>query len=488
MNNSKLLNILKLYTPEDIKQFGKFIASPYFSTGRDVRGLFSLLKNSYPHFASPELERRVIYSKLFKDSPFNERRLKNLTASLTHMAEDFLLHNYLYAGSAEKNLKLAEIFYKRGSEKLFQSALNHVEKESPQAYHADYDSYSINYKLLRLKEKYFISKNKYAQSIPLRLEYTEHSLLYHYINYFKRQKDKVIFPIFYNIPFENSLFDSVHDSTDFEALVRSLNLKKYSLAWLIEIYYNIYISIKDHSESFSETSYLRLKELFLLNIDKFNDGEKFYILDSMAAYCIMREPSNSAFTNECFEVYQKMLSEKAFKFNENDHIPITLYGNIMFWAYDMNKFEWLEKFIDEYSDELKPEFKEDMIHMARAHQFFGQGDFRKSLYHIERVQKEFLLYKIQVRNLKFKLYYELNLIEEAYSLLDSFKHFLKNNTEINELFKERANNLINIYVKLLKGRSDRNAIDLENLKSKIDNMLGYEMRPWLLEKLDQLVK
>jgi hypothetical protein len=488
MFNSKLVNILKSFTVSELKSFEKFIVSPYFTTGRNVGGLFSILKREYPEFSSPSIKKEKVYQKLFGKSAYDERKLKNLTASLTLLAEKFLVHNSINTENYESRVRLAEIYLQKGNYKLFLSTLKQNETKLPEITLPDNESYSDVRKVLRLREKYYISGNKYSKSIPVRLEHTEKTILSNYIYLFKRLKDSVIFPLFYNTPFENTIFKLTTQNTDFDKIIETLKKDNYHLIWLLEIYYCIYKSIQLIEDKISEDYYFRLKEIFYQNIEAFAEGEKFYILDSMATYCMMRDSFNSKFSEECFEVYKKMLCENAYKFNVNDSIPTTLYGNIIFWAYDLNEFEWLDNFIERYSNELKPEYRDGMTNLAKAHLYFGKNDFEKALYYINKVQNDFLLYKIQVRNLKFKIYYELNLIEPAYSLVDSFKHFLSDNTEIHGLFKERALDFINIYIKLLKAKTDKSRLDFDEIKFKIDNMQGYELRPWLLEKVEEFNK
>lgn len=486
MYNSKLVNILKLFNQNEIKSFEKFILSPYFSVGRDVSGLFSELKKAYPDFTSPYIKKGEIYSNLFGKDEYNERRLKNLSASLTVMAEKFLIHNQIETDKLEYKIKLAEVYLQRGNDKLFLNTLKQKEDSYTGFILPEAEDYSEEKKILRLKEKYFISKNDFSHSIPLRLKHSENMILSYYIFYLKRMKDHIIFPIFYNIPFENSIFNAIKENTDFDNMINFLQEEKYPLTWVLQIYYYLYKSILLNKEKESEDYYFQLKELFYSNISSFTKSEKCYIFDAMATFCMMRDPLNSKFSRECFVVYKKMLEENAFKYNE--FMPTTLYGNIMFWAYDLLEFDWLESFISEYSKELKPEHHEEMVTLAKAHLFFGKKDFEKSLFLISQVRNDFLLYKIQVRNLKFKIYYELNLIEQAYSLVDSFKHFLTDNTEIHGLFKERALDFINIYIKLLKAKTDKSRLDFDEIKFKIDNMQGYELRPWLLEKVEEFNK
>lgn len=489
MQDSKLINILKTFSADELKSFEKFIASPYFSVGRDVRGLFSVIKKSYPRYLSKEIIKENLYKKLFGSEEFNERKLKNLTASLTFLAEQFLIYSSLSTNETENELILAEQYLKRGNEKLFLSTLRSVEKKSlPLISFGDSDSFAASRKMLRLKEKFYISKNKYSDAIPVRLAHTEYSALSFYIYFFKRLKDYVIFPIFYNSPFENTILKSVKENTDFEKMMEELKSENYPMLWLIEVYYNIYKSILSSKDGKSEEYYYKTKKLFFENKDKFSRREKYYILDSLVTYCIMRDPDNNNFSLECFEIYKKMLEENACTPSEEEPLGATQYGNIMFWAFDIEEYDWLEGFIGKYSSKLKPEHEEDMTNLAMAHLYFGKRDYEKALTHISKVRNDFLLYKIQVRNLKFKIYYELGLFEQAYSLVDSYRHFLTENTEIHGMFKERAVDFINIYIRLLKAKADHNVTDVDFLRTKIEGMLGYELRPWLMEKVDELIK
>ncbi len=466
--------------------FEKFICSPYFSTGRDISGLYSHIKKFHPEFNSEEMERENIYSKLFPGEEFNERKLKNLTASLTSLAEQFLIHNTVKSQETDNKILLAGQYLERGNEKLFLSTLKAAESDLSPENSIGTDSFDKEKRILRLKEKFYLHKNKFNDSVPCRLSHAEYSIVSFYIYYFKRLKDTIILPLFYNIPFNNSPITAIEASIDFEKNIKLLKEENYPLLWLIEIYYNIYKALLHHKWPESEDYYRKYKSLFLYNIEKFSRAEKCYIFDAMATYCVMRDPENRAFTKECVEVYKLMLDENAYSASENEPMGASMYGNIMLWALDSCEYDWLEEFIEKYSVKLADEYRDNMTHFAMANLCFGRSEFEKALGHISRVQTDFLVYKIQVRNLKFKIYYELGMFEQAYSMVDSYRHFLSQNTEIHETFKVRAMDFINIYTRLLRAKALGNFSELEVIRKKIDSMLGYELRPWLTEKVNEL--
>ena len=92
MNDSKLIQILKTFSVNEIKDFEKFIASPYFSTGRNVEGLYSILKPYHPEFDSSKLDKKTVFKKLFPCDKYSEMKFKNVTTALTRLAEQFLVN------------------------------------------------------------------------------------------------------------------------------------------------------------------------------------------------------------------------------------------------------------------------------------------------------------------------------------------------------------------------------------------------------------
>ena len=75
MKNSRLIKILKTFSKEEFREFEKFTASPYFSTGRNLVPFLNILKKYYPAFDSDEFTNEKIFSGLFPGKKFNEKNL-----------------------------------------------------------------------------------------------------------------------------------------------------------------------------------------------------------------------------------------------------------------------------------------------------------------------------------------------------------------------------------------------------------------------------
>lgn len=486
MNGSKLIYILRLFSKDEIKSFEKFIISPYFAVGRDVSGLYSILKKYHPQFDIEDLKKEAVYKKLFGNGKFNEKKLKNLSSDLTRLAEQFLVHESVKKDRTSAEKILAESYKIRNAEKLFLLTLNSLEKKIEENLFSSVHCFKEEEKKERLKEEYYIGVNRFDRSIPLRIKYTDYFTLTFLVSFLRKLREKIILPGYYKIPFESPLINSMQANLDFEGLMDSLRKSNFDMLWLMEIYYNLY---KCMAEPGHKSYYRKFKQQFLENIAKFSRAEKYFILNDCVSYCIQEDRSEQTeYMNEELDVYEHMFAENAYSPGEEEYLSVVLYRNIMLLALDLGNYEWLGKFIETHSDKLKPDFRENMVNLASANLHFSKGEFEKALICTGKVEYDFFLYKTDIKNLMLKIYYELGLYDQAFSLIDAFRHFLHDTDEISRFYKFQHQNFLNIYNKLLKARSDGDISGIDFVLNEMNSLGLVTSKKWLMNKGNELLK
>src|SRR5262245_14354555 len=95
MKNTKLVNILKTFSKEEMKEFEKFVCSPYHNTGKNCMPLIKQLQKFYPEFESDVLTYENLYKKLYPGKKFNKQVMWNLTSAAEKMADEFIIHERL---------------------------------------------------------------------------------------------------------------------------------------------------------------------------------------------------------------------------------------------------------------------------------------------------------------------------------------------------------------------------------------------------------
>jgi hypothetical protein len=162
---------------------------------------------------------------------------------------------------------------------------------------------------------------------------------------------------------------------------------------------------------------------------------------------------------EGLNVYKKMIENDAYSISENEYMQALTYRNVIQFCLTNKDAKWLEYFIGKYSDKLSPDLRNDLRNFAYADLYFMQKKFEKALEVISKINHEFFLFKMDLKNLLMKIYYELNYTEPAFSLVDTFKHFITNSKEISELHKETIKNYIKYYFIILRIKSKQSKED-----------------------------
>ena len=81
MREIRLINILKTFSKEEMKLFGKFAASPYHNGGKNYMPLFNLLTKYHPDFETGRFTYENIHEKLHPGRKFNKQVMWNLTSA-----------------------------------------------------------------------------------------------------------------------------------------------------------------------------------------------------------------------------------------------------------------------------------------------------------------------------------------------------------------------------------------------------------------------
>jgi hypothetical protein len=180
------------------------------------------------------------------------------------------------------------------------------------------------------------------------------------------------------------------------------------------------------------------------------------------------------------------LDDKAYKISEDDYMQPDFYRNVILFSNRLKRFNWADKFVNEYTNELQPELRDNMMFYSKAVICYGRGEFEKSLDHISKIKYDLVGFKTDVKIFMLRIYYELDMTDQIYSLIDTFKHFIKNSKHMSKDVKDIFSNYLKYFQKIYKIRSlyDKNESGLLR-KNLLKEILVCE-RNWLLEKLDKI--
>ena len=484
MNKSKIVQILQCFSPKEIKEFEKFVVSPYFNTGRNAEGLFNILKEYYPDFESDDLDREVVFKKLFPGEKFVEKKFKNVTSALTQLADRFMVNERLRNDPVEFEQLLYKEYWDRENYKPFLSILNSLEKRIEKLPFDRKNAFLVEEGIASYRYSHYLKLIRPDKAIPLIGESSEYSSLSFLIKFIKSVMYSHTAVITFNTPVKNTLFEEVRDGLDLDRIIAGLRKSKYRYLWLLELYY---YTLKTYSDLNDVKSFKKAREIFNKHKEKFSRFEKHYILMDLYSHCIRQFSSgNIDFIRDEFEICKQLKDENALTDSEDTSILLIHFRNFVYTALKAKEYDWLEEFVNDCAMMLAPDGRDSMRDFTLARLEFERGNFNKALEYASGIQYEIFTYKLDVKNLLLFIYYELELFDQAESLIDTYKHYITHMKEFSPAYMKKFKDFIKIYSLLFKARTSGKTQDPDLLLKKAEDIRVLPSRAWFVQKIKEL--
>ncbi len=123
--NFKLINLLNSFTPNEIKEFKKFISSGLYTSGRNYLPLLNfILKNKSKY--QNKIPNEELQLKLNSGKKFSKQTLKNRFSELYKLGEEFLIYLGLKDNKLEKDKLLLKMLLEKNLLPPFESKYNKI--------------------------------------------------------------------------------------------------------------------------------------------------------------------------------------------------------------------------------------------------------------------------------------------------------------------------------------------------------------------------
>jgi hypothetical protein len=484
MKDTRIVEILKSLGKEELKSFAQFLDSPFVKSRRNIKPLLEFLGNNHPDFETERITKERAFRKLFPGEAYNDKKLENLAIELSAAAEVFLIHSTVESDKTEALMNLCKGYYDRKMLNQSLRVMKIIEKKIVPGFSQGKDYFSKVRRLNYLKNGYYMEKDDIDNALECTRLTFEASAAQFIHDYAQLMSIKKAAGETYGKTIEGKFVGSVISHFDFDELFDAIKDSDFEYSLLIKILYYRYKLSEDPEDT---RNYFFIKDLFYNNLEKFDRAEKNHIFNDLINYCVDRvKKTNDEFKSEGLEVYKKMLESSAYSESETEYMQVLTYRNIIIYCNMIKETDWLKTFIDNYTDTLSPEYRKDLANYAYGNLYFKMKDFEKALTFISKINHDFFLFKTDIKNLLLQIYFELNYIEQAYSLVDSYRHFLSNTKEIADGHKKTLEIFLKRYFELLRIKAGQSKEDIKYILNKIESETSLINRPWLLEKANDL--
>ncbi len=471
MKELYLIKLLKTFSSDEIRSFGKFIASPYYNTGHKVGSaqlvkFYEILRSCYPGFNSPHLAKHDLYGKLFSSPLYDDRQMRNIISVFTRLAEKFI--SVHHSDPFENKRVLMETLSLRGLDA---------------AYNKHYTA------MMKVIDRQKLLQENYYRSHVMNIldvtfaTYRQKEIRYNrltagFVKYFTLN----ILDIYIKLAIDSRIRNRKYDFILLEEITWLINSSPelFNDEPLIMLYFSeLMLALNENEES-----YYKLVEYKNTMIDDLDPIELFNVYILMGNFCIfMQDRGHKSFYDEKFRLDKEFVARNVFGIVQ--FIQYQVFIAVFVNAVSVNEHAWALEFLELNEQRLDPAAKKYTLNYCMAEYHFSMGNYSEALGQLSKANFEFSQLKQLEKNLKLKMYFESRSYESAFSLLDASKKQLAHEKEMSPRIKELHLKFLKYYEILLKTMtSERGPDAAAELQNTIRNEENFSNKQWLLNKLE----
>ncbi|MGB1242891.1 MAG: hypothetical protein ACPG49_10240 [Chitinophagales bacterium] len=483
MQKSKLIGLLKMMSEEELERFRGFMKSPFFKKTPKAIALFDWIdaQEGHPVYQSPHLNMELIAQQLFpqqKNQKLRNNSLRVVGSELVGLIKDFFLHLKIEKEKRDYTYLLLQEFRGRRMEREFwqtykKETLYQSKKDKTiEQYYSQY--------LIDLSCYYFQPTDKQLLKEWRKSRLDMHDVLenldvFVFLN-------KLQYCCFNwneaNVWLKEKNIKLAHE------LIRTIEFRQLDKVLLVKFYYYVLLLLMYPNK---EIYFFQLKTLLENNKTSINqkDLRSFYTVATN--YCNQKMNAGEIhFYQEMFDLYELMIKQKLIywgKFIDHKYIK-----NIVSLGLQLGKTDWVGEFIEKTKNEVAPQYRKSVYFFNKGILFFYTKEYYKALQQLLKVESIDVFYDLDYRGVLLKCYYELEETEVLFSLLDSFKKFVKQQ-KISDKQKKSYLHFIRCTQRLykIKIHPNRTEASKKKIKQFILDIQPLNNQKWLLKKVEELL-
>jgi len=420
MLNSQLFKILRTFSKEEMKEFEKLVASPFFSTGRNLIQYYKSVKKFYPNFNDEKLNEKFIFNSLYPGKLFSKDIINKLTTDLMTLSIEYLkqlslkrnpviTYSNVSLEAKERNLDFLAV-------KLINHADSLVDKNK-----IDANYYSRMETIIDVKQKLqYNSKteteinNVVCNIIIKKFMYLGSS--YKINSYVLNLRSK-------KLNYKNFLTLFL-DSTDIEYILEHYDFKNTpeDKFLLINIYSILCYKFLDKDVYFDKLKETIFSSRDFLEIKFLNN---YIMILKNAATLKVNIFNQHKYNKEIFEIIKFSLKNKTYINPILNCFPKIEFLSYFLSGFNLGKYKWSDKFLNDFKNELKSDEREDAFYYCKSLLTFINKDFDNTLIYLNKIDTKDDFEKALVYYVKSAVYFEQGFIEESKDLLNTYSKFIK---------------------------------------------------------------
>ncbi len=485
MLSNQTVEILKSLDKKEMKKFGIFLKSPYFNTSEQIVKIFLIAQKTYPDFSDNSLDYEKVFKKLYPTEKYTEPRIKNLYSDFGNLLRKFIGYEQLSLNSEDLDVKIADGLGKKNlnriSNKLILKSLNENDDGTlsiPEKFHFQYRM-NVNF----IHNLGFLREYMSPEYIKWDIALTEKLTIFFLsnllqISFFDALNHKT-FP-----RGENTILKEIRNSMDIEKILKYMEMTNHEYASYLKIQYLFFYYTENNV---TEENYLELKKEILKTIHKVQKLDQIQFISRIIPIIFTKLiPVDKKYHKEILDFAKLFQELKIYPDADIQPFAVGLFRDIFTAAIILNEDEWAENFIEEFSNYLNKDLKDNAINYCIGVMHFRKGNYEKSLNSLNNVKIYDVVEKINIRFYYLVNYIELKAYESAFAALNSIRQFYNESKEIPEMFKTRIEISLKFFNEIIKCEEKGEKID-DFIYQEAIEAKRYVHVQYILEKMEKLL-
>lgn len=475
---------LNSFNKNDWVDFGKFVNSPYFVRGniyQNIHKRLYILFNNKRRKKTLSLERFQEHILRIKElNGVAKQTLNNRLSNFFKTIEKYLI--YRNKNELQQKSDLLNEYLNRNASDNFRRCFVQFKKSLNKKYIFS-DEYQYIQEIYSLESSYQLSQKNTTVSFNAFSEQTKYFVanfienLFHYtLNLF--------FEEFYGNNTDKNICKILFENINIEKLIEVIKSLDSEIYVKLLIRYNL---LKLFYEKNWKQYHDEVVKLFFGNEFRFTKTFRLSVYNYLESYYTMQiNKGNADFIKIMFTLMKRREKHNLIVDFSKGLFSMNIFNNFITIGLKVNELNWVEKFIDKNYINLPEDIKENEYNINKARLYFQKKEYKNALSFLEKADNTIYdKYHFLQSRLRLQIYYELSMIEDAYSEIDKFRHKIRNSKITPQEAKNFAMDYISLYLTLLKIKTNINKGEINDIFLKINNLKNFISKDWFLEKISE---
>src|SRR5258706_741481 len=273
MHKSSLIELVRTFSKQEMKDFGEYVHSPFFNKNKSVSKLYTYLKKYHPEIPPEKIKKEFVFSRVFNSNKYNDALMRSAMFRLSKLAEDFTAYNYFKNNDVDEKKAVLKELRNRNVDRLFLKKYKEANIEVEKSGGISSDYFWNKLELNSVYYEYHSARAKSGSTLAEIVYYSSEILLCYFLN-----ESKPLISIVQNNRFNNNADSLPSTLADF---FKNLNLEEFldkinkNNTYFPDVIKLNYYLINCTLNTEDGDSYEKAKRLLLKNVKLFSKAELY---------------------------------------------------------------------------------------------------------------------------------------------------------------------------------------------------------------------